>query len=106
MSAATIRQLIGDPVEVRKIETDGTSGESWIYRRRMGTHVTQEAVFVEQVPAFVGLGYGNSDNIDTIDVPAYRLKRTKLTQVTALLIVEDTLVFARQWVEREAAYEN
>jgi hypothetical protein len=106
MSGATIRQLIGDPFEIRKIETDGASGESWIYRRDMGTEVTQEAVLVEQVPAFVGPGYGNSDNIDLINVPSYRLKRTKLTQITALLMVEDTLVFARQWVERDTSYEN
>lgn len=106
MSAATIRQLVGEPAEVRRIETDGLGGESWIYRRDMGVDVTQEAVLVEQVPAFVGPGYGNKDNIDLIDVPAYRLKRTELTQVTALLMVEDTLVFARQWVERSTAYEN
>lgn len=106
MSAAAIRELIGEPIEVRKIETEGASGESWIYHRNMGSEVTQEAVLVEQVPAYVGPGYGDRNNTDLIDVPAYRLKRTTLTQVTALLIIDDTLVHARQWIEREVAYDN
>jgi hypothetical protein len=106
MSAATVRQLIGDPIEVRKIETDGASGETWIYHRDLGTEVTQEAVLIEQVPAYVGPGYGDKNNTDLVDAPAQRLKRTTRTQVTALLMVEDTLVFARQWVERAVAYDN
>jgi hypothetical protein len=106
MSGATIRQLIGAPLEIRKIEADGASGESWIYRRKVGTEVTQEAVFLDEVYAFVGPGYGNKDNIDLVKVPVQRLKHTTVTQVTALLMIEDTLTVARQWLESDVSYDN
>jgi hypothetical protein len=106
MSSVTIRQLIGEPLEKRKIEVDGASAESWIYRRKVGTEVTQEAVFLDEVYAFVGPGYGNQDNIDLVKVPVQRLKHTTVTQVTALLMIGDTLTVARQWLERDVSYDN
>ena len=106
MSADTIRDLIGEPVEIKVLESDGAKAESWIYRRKIGTEITQEAVLTEQVPAYVGPGYGDKNNTDLITVPVYRFKRTTATQVTALLMVDGTLSLARQWIERDTVYEN
>ncbi|HUG12112.1 MAG TPA: hypothetical protein VMM36_13925 [Opitutaceae bacterium] len=106
MSAAMIRQLIGEPLEVKKMAAEGARAESWIYRRNAGIEVTQEAVFLEEVYAFVGLGYGDKDNIGLVKVPALRLKHTTVTQVTALLLVEDTLMVARQWHESDVRFDN
>lgn len=106
MAAETIRKLIGEPATIKSIDNENVKAESWIYRRKIRTETTQEPVNTENQPAFVGLGMGDENGLGTVSVPVYRLKYTTFYQVTALLMVDGTLVEARQWVEKEASYEG
>jgi len=106
MSAAEVRAIVGDPVEIKSMESKEAKAEQWIYRRKVRTETTQEAVSFEEQPAFIGLGVGNENGLGTVSVPVYRLKYTTFYQITALLMVNDTLIMARQWMEQNVSYES
>lgn len=106
MTAEEVRRSIGDPFKIKPIKNEDVKAESWIYRRTVRTDTTQEAVMTEQLPAFVGAATANPDGMGTVTVPVYRFKTTTITQVTALLMVDDKLEFAKQWLERDVRYDN
>lgn len=106
MDAETIRSMYGQPAEVIALESDGMKAEKWIYRRKMKDQITQVETGVTMQPAFIGNSGTGSPMIGTAAVPEYRLKYFKVSQVTALLMVEGKLERAKQWTEREESFSN
>jgi hypothetical protein len=106
MSADEIRRIIGEPKTIKKIKSEELNAEKWTYRRKLRTETTQEPVRTESQPAFVGMGMGDASGLGTINVSVYRLRHTTFYQVTALLMVDGTMIEARQWVETEVNYEG
>ncbi|HEY5551370.1 MAG TPA: hypothetical protein VIK52_05760 [Opitutaceae bacterium] len=106
MSAEEVRKIIGEPAAIKHIDKEDITAETWTYRRKVRTETTQEVVGDVNQPAFVGLGMGDESGLGTASVPVYRLKHTTFYQVTALLMVDGTLVEARQWVDQEVNYEG
>jgi hypothetical protein len=106
MSADEVRKIIGEPKSIKHIDSAELKAESWIYRRKLRTETTQEQVGTESQPAFIGMGMGDENGLGTINVSIYRLKHTTFYQMTALLMVDNTMMEARQWVETEVEYEG
>ena len=101
MTTDEIVAAIGKPEDVKKMANQDGKAEVWTYRRVIGHEVTQIASGTRDVPAFLGdpLNLGTTKEI--IYTP---LRRTKY-RVTALLIFEDRLITAKQWVETKEAYD-
>jgi len=106
MSSEEVRKIIGEPKTIKHIDSAEVKAESWIYRRKLRTETTQEPVGTETQPAFVGVGMGDENGLGTVNGSIYRLKHTTFYQVTALLMVDETMMEARQWVETEVNYEG
>jgi hypothetical protein len=103
MSAAEVRQTAGDPKEIKPMKVDdGTHAETWIYRRAIDHKLRQVAVSSHPEDTFVGGAVGMA----TTQASDYRLERTTIEQVTALLMVDGKLVLARQWREKHVSYDN
>lgn len=106
MSADEIRRIIGEPRTIKHIDSAELKAERWTYRRKLRTETTQEIVGDEQRPAWIGYGMGDANGLGTVSAPVYRLKHTTFYQMTALLMVDDTMMEARQWVETEVNYDG
>ena len=104
MSADTVRRIVGAPQEIRPIKSEAGEGEVWIYRRVEKQWTQQSAVTMESVPGFAGT-VGEGSGIRDFDVPAYRLERVRLIQVTRLLMFDGKMVSAVQSREQERTFE-
>lgn len=96
MTPEEVVAIIGKPAEVKPIEAEGVTSESWIYRR-----VAKRTV--NQVPApqsMGGMGMGGGMGSGTM-----RNERITFYQMTALLFVEGRLSASKQWIERESHLE-
>lgn len=101
----TIIELVGRPDEITKIKSDEFKAETWIYRRRLEHTVYQTANQQAFIPAMVGFDSGGMIMGKAL-VPDYKLKYAAAYQVTALLMINDQLHLARQWVAKTEDYAN
>jgi len=105
MEGTVIRQLIGQPDEIRDLKSPEVKAEKWIYRRKVTEGTYQTANMQTTIPAMVWGGDSGMKLGEAI-VPDYRLKFYRVYQVTALLMVEGKLEHGRQWTEREESFAN
>ncbi|HEY4302655.1 MAG TPA: hypothetical protein VGM73_17420 [Candidatus Didemnitutus sp.] len=103
MTAGQIVALIGKPESIEKMKAGDAKAEKWIYRRDLGHRVEPDATTVVNEETFVGIG-GNSNMIGTRPVMQYSMKQIDTYRVTALLMVNDKLVVAKQWNEQKVSY--
>jgi hypothetical protein len=106
MTGDQVVALIGKPATVEKIKDSDAKAEKWTYRRAVAHHVQQEATTVINEDAFIGTAGGNNNTLGTRPVIQYGLKHTDTYRVTALLMVDNKLVLARQWNEQRVSYEQ
>ena len=105
MEGTAIRQLIGQPDEIRGLNSPDVKAEKWIYRRKVTEGTYQTANMQTTIPAMVWGSERGMKQGEAI-VPDYRLKFYRVYQVTALLIVDGKLEHGRQWTEREETFAN
>jgi hypothetical protein len=105
MSAKEIVELLGQPETVSKLKTDEAKAEKWTYRQLIDHRVVQEATNVGNEAAFVGNGGANNNDQGSRATLQYSLKEISTYRVTALLMVNDHLVLARQWSEQKTSYD-
>jgi hypothetical protein len=98
MTAEEVMQIVGKPAEVKAVESPEGNGEMWLYRRVAKRDTTQVATSVIDVPVFSPM----SPNLEgTMKEVVYSTQNVTYYQVTALLMVEGKLVYAKQWVEKD-----
>ncbi len=105
MSAETIIQLIGRPLEIAPLVHDEVVAEKWTYRRLVDERTVQEAATDYTIPAFIGFS-ASGPEIGTATQLGFHLKHVKTYQVTSLLMVDGKLVLAKQWREENQTYVN
>lgn len=106
MAGDTIIQLYGKPNVVQPMKNPEAKTEKWIYRRKTEDTTTQDASYINMVPAFIGIsGTGQPMVADTPRLD-FKLKHIRIYQVTALLMVDGKLVLGKQWTEREERFDN
>ena len=103
MTAETVRKLIGEPNEIKKLKSPEGKAETWVYRREIGVRFIDVAAGTRQVPAYVGVG--GTDGMGTRTEIIYRKKRVIIYRVTSLLMFNDRLVLAKQVDEQSEHYE-
>jgi hypothetical protein len=106
MSASDVIKLIGKPAAVENLKTDELKAEKWTYRQLVGHRVVQEATNVINESAFIGTGGQGANTQGTRATLQYTLKHIKSYRMTALLMVNDKLVVARQWNEQQVTYDD
>ncbi|HVU17063.1 MAG TPA: hypothetical protein VHD32_09055 [Candidatus Didemnitutus sp.] len=106
MTGDQVVALIGKPATVEKMKTDEPKAEKWIYRRATAHRVEQQAMTVANEDAFIGTGGANNNTLGTRPVIQYGLKHIDTYRVTALLMVDNKLVVAKQWNEQRVSYEQ
>lgn len=105
MTAEQVRRAIGAPLAIKPMEAPaGSKAETWIYRRQIGTTMRQAAVTMKTQPMYIGPGFQNT--VEDRPVMDYQLEQITTYQVTALLMVDDHLVLARQWKETQRSYQK
>lgn len=106
MTADQVRAIIGKPREVRKIDAEGVTGESWIYRRVAKRVINQVAPTTAKVPTWGGPGVNRANGeIIEVDVPFTRNERVTIYQMTALLFIDGKVTASKQWLERESLFD-
>jgi hypothetical protein len=106
MSASDVVKLIGKPASVTELKMDEGKAEKWIYRQLVSHREVQEETSVANEAAFVGNGgAGNNDQGSRVTL-LYSMKHISIYQTTALLMVNDHLVVAKQWNEEQVSYEH
>jgi hypothetical protein len=106
MTAETVIGLIGRPLQIKPMDAPEGKAEVWTYRRVAKKWTTQTAATTEEVPAFIGIGMGAAgDGMGSVTTPIYRLEHITVYQVTRLLMFEDQLVNAKQWLEQERSFD-
>jgi len=106
MSASEVIKLIGEPASIAPLKTDAGKAEKWTYRQLTDDRVTQEATSVANEAAFIGTGGQGANDLGSRPTLHFTLKHTKTYRVTALLMIDDKLVVARQWTEQRVSYDN
>lgn len=106
-----ILKYYGRPTEINPLENPDKDikAERWIYRRKVNETTTQVPVgYTTITPPNVTMdnnGTTNNAYIPTTTIPIYKLRRTMTYQVTALLMVNNKLVLAKQWAAKEEAFD-
>lgn len=101
--AEALEKQFGKPQEVKEITTPDGKGVAWVYKRLAKTVTRQVAATLETQPVYAGLGQAVS--IRDVAVPSYRLERTEIYQMTALLLIDGKLVTAKQWVTEQKQFD-
>ncbi len=104
MTAETVRKLIGEPKEIKKLDSPEGKAESWIYRREIGARFMDVAAGTREVPAFVGIGQG-MDGMGKRTEMIITKRRVIIYRVTSLLMFNGQLVLAKQVDEQSDTYE-
>jgi hypothetical protein len=103
MTCDEVVRLLGQPAQIKAHE--GKS-ESWTYRRllreRMDSKDTGAMAELASY-SFDGAGPGM---VGTRDVRVSTLIHVQIYEVTTLLIVDNRLVVARQWQEKQTNYDE
>jgi len=107
MTGDVIAQLFGQPAEIKpmKVEDPATKAEQWIYRRKLKESTTSSSAAPSTMPAFTMSDANNSAYQIHVPVAQYRIQRTTIHQVTALLMVNGRLQAAKQWTEKTEDYD-
>lgn len=104
LEADAILKGYGKPSEIKPMEAPDkeTKVEQWIYRRKLKQVTTQKADGQTMVPTYSGFS-GPGSSVTETAVPTYRTVHVTIYQVTALLMVNGKLEFAKQWAEEQEA---
>jgi hypothetical protein len=105
MSAAEVKAIVGQPLQVRPMKTAEGNAEVWTYRRELENHTRQTATQIEFVPAFSGIGATGQSMIRTRPQEVYSLENIVTDQVTELLMFDGQLVKGKQWNESRRSYQ-
>ena len=107
MDADTIIKHYGKPYEIKPVEIPekDTKVERWIYRRKVKETTVQTASGQTMVPTYSGFSGTGVQSISEVAVPEYRLKHVIVYQVTELLMINDKLKIAKQWMGQEEKYD-
>jgi hypothetical protein len=88
MTAAQVRNLVGEPAEVRPFKAGGLKSNVWVYPGRVFEHMASVPIGTREVPQ-VDPMTGRST---TIKEPIYEYKAVKVSETIELLVIEDQLI--------------
>ena len=101
MSAAEVRELIGQPAQVKPYKKGEVRAEIWCYSYDQSTGVRLVSTGMRDVP-FYNFRIGA---MDTYKEPIYGQERLVLVETTELLMVDGVLASAKRYREQQRNYE-
>jgi hypothetical protein len=96
MTAAQVRALVGEPVQIKPYKPGDPLGEIWVYQRKVGTHDRQVQIGSREVPATNPL----TGQTIMINEPIYEAQVVTDLEIIELLMVESRLA---EWKTRRLA---
>jgi len=107
MTGDEIAGLFGRPAEIKPMKQDDPTvqAEQWIYRRKLKETTASSAAAPNSTPSFSMSDANNAAYQVHVPTTQYRIQRTTVYQLTALLMVNGRLEAAKQWTEQTEAYD-
>jgi hypothetical protein len=101
MSAAQVRQLVGEPTRIKKVSRkEGVEPEIWYYETTVKVGAHEEALSTRDVP-YVNPKTGIQE---IMKEPVYTLVTDYLTETTALVLVDGVLTGSKRYQTRSQGY--
>jgi len=100
MTAAEVRTALGEPAEVRKMESPG--GEIWVYQRKIVTGVDMVPTRTQDVPYVDPI----TGQMRTVQEPVYSRETRTSEQVLYLLLFQGRLTSLRINSQAKRDYEH
>jgi hypothetical protein len=101
MSAAQVRQLVGEPTRIKKVpRAEGVESEIWYYETKVKVGAHEEPLSTRDVP-YVNPKTGIQE---IIKEPVYSLVNEYLTETTALVLVDGVLTGSKRYQTRSQEF--
>jgi hypothetical protein len=92
MTAAAVRELVGEPAETRPFNAGGLDGQVWVYHRTVSDTTNLVAVGTQEVPSIAS---GPAKLIGTQE-PIYQSETVVVAETIELLMIDDRLIEWKQ----------
>ena len=101
MSAAQVRQLVGEPTRIKKVQrVEGLESEIWYYETKVKVGAHEEPLSTRDVP-YVNPKTGIQE---IIKEPVYSLVNEYVVETTALVLVDGVLTGSKRYQTRSQEY--
>ena len=89
MTAEEVRAQLGDPFEIRPMESAVGKSEVWVFHIERTVNTTQVATSTKDVPAYA---LSTTDTLTTVPEMVYSLADKKAVTILSLLMINGRLI--------------
>lgn len=89
MTAEEIRAKLGNPIEIRPMESTAGKAEVWVFHIERTVNTTQVATSTKDVPAF---SLNTTDTLTTVPEMVYSMADKKAVTILSLLMINGHLI--------------
>jgi outer membrane protein assembly factor BamE (lipoprotein component of BamABCDE complex) len=105
MTAEAVKQIMGNPAEIKLMTTTTGKAEVWVYRRTSSTPVRQVQVGTRVTTSPTTGDHQSNMGVQTVDEPVFAQLIEVVDETVSLLMFDDKLVEQKTTAQRHLEYK-